>query len=87
MPKRISKKTTDPNQIAASVVALATEEPQIDRETLSRVMSAMGRKGGRIGGKRRLKTMPPAERKRRAKEAADARWAKHRKKSIATELS
>jgi len=75
MPKRISNKLKDPNQTAAAVVALATaEEPTIDQQTLSRVMAAMGRKGGRIGGKRRLETMTPAKRKALARKAAKARW-------------
>ena len=81
MPKRISKKLKDSNQIASAVVSLATvEEPQTDRETLSRVMAEMGRKGGRIGGKKSLETMTPAQRKKRAKDAASARW-KSKKKS------
>jgi hypothetical protein len=79
MPKRISKKLKDPNQIAAAVVALSTseepaEQPQIDRETLSRVMAEMGRKGGKIGGKKSLQTMTAAQRKRRASRAAKTRW-------------
>ncbi|HXU20121.1 MAG TPA: hypothetical protein VN788_06020 [Verrucomicrobiae bacterium] len=75
MPKRISKNLKDPNQIAAAVVALSTsEEPQVDRETLSRVMAEMGRKGGKIGGKRSMETMTAARRKKRAKAAAKARW-------------
>lgn len=80
MPKRISNKLKDPNQIAAAVVAASTsdEHPQIDRETLSRVMAEMGRKGGKIGGKRSLKTMSATERKKRAKKAAQARWGKKR---------
>lgn len=83
MPKRISSKLKDPNEIAAAVVAASTsdEHPQIDRETLSRVMAEMGRKGGKIGGKKSLKTMTPAERKRRARKAAAARWKKGRKSS------
>jgi hypothetical protein len=77
MPKRISKKLKDSNQIAAAVVALSiSEEPQVDRETLSRVMSEMGRKGGKIGGKRSMETMTPTERKKRARAAAKARWKK-----------
>lgn len=77
MPKRISKKKRDANETAAAVVALATaDEPQIDRTTLSQVMSAMGRKGGKIGGKRSLETMSMRERKQRAKKAAKARWKK-----------
>ena len=61
------------------MVALATaeeREPQIDRKTLSRVMAEMGRKGGKIGGKRRLETLTPSERSRIAKKAAMARWKK-----------
>jgi hypothetical protein len=82
MPKRISKKLKDSNQIASAVVALATsDEPQIDRDTLSRVMAEMGRKGGKIGGKRSLETMSTADRKKRAKKAAKARWNKPRKQS------
>lgn len=95
MPKRISKKLKDSNQIAAAVVAAATDtDPllvavtgqgkvylgentsQSDREAISRVMSEMGRKGGKIGGKKSLETMTPGQRKKRAKKAADARWKK-----------
>lgn len=76
MPKRISKNLKDANQIAASVVNLATtDEPSgLDKALLSHVMSEMGRKGGKIGGKRSLATMSPAQRKQRAKRAAKARW-------------
>lgn len=77
MPKRISKKLRDPNQIAAAVVAISTaEDTPTDRALLSKVMSEMGRKGGKIGGKRRLKTMTPEQRKAAAAKAAQARWAK-----------
>jgi hypothetical protein len=78
MPKRISSKKRDVNQTASAIVALATaeESTQIDRNMLSQVMSAMGRKGGKIGGKRRLETMSAKERSRVAKKAANARWAK-----------
>jgi hypothetical protein len=79
MPKRTSKKVKDPNQIAAAVVAVHTsEESQIDRETLSRVMAETGRKGGKIGGKRGLKTMSAADRKKRASKAAKAHWKKRK---------
>jgi len=75
MPKRISRKLKDLNQIAASVVALSTgEDTEIDRNILSRVMAEMGRRGGKIGGKRRLKTMTPEQRKIAAAKAAQARW-------------
>jgi hypothetical protein len=82
MPKRISKNLKDPNQIAAAVVALSTadENAPVDRETLSRVMAAMGRKGGKIGGKRRLVTLTPTKRRQIAKKAAEARWGKKKQK-------
>jgi hypothetical protein len=73
MPKRISKKLKDPNQIAAAVVALSTAEMP-DKATLSKIMAEMGRKGGKIGGKRRMKTMTEAQRKAAASKAARARW-------------
>jgi len=82
MPKRISNKLKDPNQIAAAVVAISTaDEPtDMDKATISRAMAAMGRKGGKIGGKRRLETMSKSERTRIATQAARARWKKpHRK--------
>jgi hypothetical protein len=48
----------------------------MDKQTISKVMQAMGRKGGLIGGKaggkRSLETMTPAERTARAKKAARA---------------
>ena len=37
-----------------------------------KIMSEMGRKGGKIGGKRSLETMTSAERKARAQKAAAA---------------
>ena len=44
----------------------------MDKRTISAVMREMGRKGGKIGGKRSLETMTPAERTARAKKAAAA---------------
>jgi hypothetical protein len=41
-------------------------------------MAAIGRKGGHIGGKRRLKTMTKAERSKAATKAAHARWKKRK---------
>ena len=43
---------------------------------LSAYMAAIGRKGGQIGGKRRLKTMTKAQRSKVAARAARARWKK-----------
>jgi hypothetical protein len=53
-------------------------EPRINPHTISQVMAAMGRRGGQIGGKRRLETMTPDERKASAQAAIKARWDKYR---------
>src|ERR1039457_2338666 len=80
MPKRISKRPSDINQAAFELVARSVgmrppDKPKkASRAEISRVMSAMGRKGGKIGGKRRLETMTPEERRTRALNAAKARW-------------
>jgi hypothetical protein len=74
VPKRISKKPKDTNQIAAAVVALSTsEDAPLDTSLLSRAMAEMGRKGGKIAGKRSVETMSATTRERRAKAAAKAR--------------
>ena len=79
MPKRISKKLKDPNQIAAAVVAVSTEEStELERSFVSQVMAEMGRKGGKIGGKRRLETLSPEKRRKIASNAAKTRWAKRK---------
>lgn len=88
MPKRISNKPSDVNQAAFLMVQRSTGEPEPQAESsvkaskseISRVMAAMGRKGGKIGGKRRLSTMTSKERKAVARKAAKARWSKSGKK-------
>jgi hypothetical protein len=80
MPKRISK-SQDINQAAFQMVRhlTGTEEapgPRVTSSDISRVMAAMGRRGGKIGGKRRMTTMTPEQRKEVAQKAAQARWAK-----------
>lgn len=82
MPKRISRKLKeDVNQTAFRVLQETIQESEgqspdaeIDAFLRSRVMAEMGRKGGKIGGKRRLKTMTPEQRKAAARKAAKARW-------------
>jgi hypothetical protein len=82
MPKRISKeRSQDVNQAAFQMVQRLTEGDQlppakITTSEISRVMAAMGRRGGQIGGKRRMATMTPEKRKEVAQNAAKARWAK-----------
>jgi hypothetical protein len=85
MPKRLSSTahSTDINQAAFQMVHRLTgtnETPirahKVTSSDISRVMAAMGRRGGRIGGKRRLTTMTPEQRHEAAQKAAQARWAK-----------
>jgi general stress protein YciG len=58
----------------------------MDKKTISEVMREMGRKGGKIGGKRRLETMTPQERQEIARKAgekgAKARWGDQKTTSI-----
>jgi hypothetical protein len=79
------KRPRDPNQLAKWIVEQSTAEP-VPQNTvqappdLSAYMSAMGRKGGMVGGKRRLVTMTPDARKKAAAKAAQARWGKTAKR-------
>ena len=84
------KRPRDPNQLAAWTVAVSTgqippPESEVAQGTatvrltnVSEYMAAIGRKGGKIGGKRRLKTMTKAERTKVARKAAKTRWKKAR---------
>lgn len=85
MPKRFSKNShpQDVNQAAFQMVHRATagdestDRPaKVTKSDISRVMAAMGRKGGKIGGKRRLDTMTAEQRREVAQKAARTRWAK-----------
>ncbi|MFZ3212250.1 MAG: hypothetical protein WA188_12120 [Terriglobales bacterium] len=70
------KRPTDPNQLAKWVVEQSVTDPPDALETqrapsgLSAYMAAIGRKGGKIGGKPRLKTMTSQQRSRVAAKAA-----------------
>ncbi|MGO8719047.1 MAG: hypothetical protein ACLQMO_07490 [Acidobacteriaceae bacterium] len=75
-----SKRPRDSNQLAKWVVEQSTAESKPETvpvpADLSQYMASMGRKGGMIGGKRRLVTMTAAQRKKVAEKAAQARWGK-----------
>jgi hypothetical protein len=81
------KRPRDPNQLAKWIVDRSTNEVEgaeavtspapIPPSDLSAYMAAIGRKGGQIGGKRRLKTMTKEQRRKVAAKAAKTRWAKH----------
>jgi len=81
------KRPRDPNQLAKWIVDQSTSEhpiqeqeapkaPPVSPESLSQYMAQIGRKGGQIGGKRRLKTMTRVQRQKVAAKAARARWKK-----------
>jgi len=78
MPKRSSKSKVDVNQLAANILKQATGEtaPVPAKDEISRVMAAMGRKGGLKGGKARAKALSKSKRAEIAQKAARARWRK-----------
>jgi hypothetical protein len=83
MPKRSSKarRPKDPNQLAKLVVDIATGE-DMDRQTeqgKNPAAVALGRLGGKKGGKARAKKLSPERRRQIAKAAAMARWEAHEK--------
>jgi diguanylate cyclase (GGDEF)-like protein len=53
--------------------------PAIAPEALSAYMSALGRKGGKIGGKRRMNAMTDPEKSALALKAATTRWSRERR--------
>ncbi len=86
MPKRKSTPALDAVQNARRVVlesvgatepAMQAEKPS--RSLISQVMAEMGRKGGKIGGKRRLETLSDRLRAQITRQAAQARWSKKKK--------
>jgi hypothetical protein len=86
MPKRISRKRpTDVNQLAHFLGDLSTrEDTPATTEQISSFMAAMGSRGGKIGGKRRMFTMSAKARSTAARRAAKARWGGKTKKAAKT---
>ena len=89
MPKPLKKRASprpksDPNEAAADLVRRSTEgddtPTRILPAQLSAYMAALGRKGGRASGAKRMENLTDDERKSIALKAARARWAKPRKK-------
>ncbi|HEY1755580.1 MAG TPA: hypothetical protein VGG72_09315 [Bryobacteraceae bacterium] len=88
-PVRARKKprSTDPNQLMHLLGEQSTvmrEEsiplPSVSLE-ISKYMAALGSKGGKIGGKKRLETLTQERRSQIAFKAAETRWKKARKSS------
>ena len=99
MPKpnkqpKIERRPKDVNQLAHYLGRKSTEEkppkaperPTASKEEISFVMATLGRRGGKIGGKRRLITVTPERRKEIALKAAKARW-EHKRKEKTSQLS
>jgi hypothetical protein len=83
---RSRKLPKDPNQLAAEIVRLSTEEKtdqaqnESTRSPISQYLAEIGRKGGLKGGKARAKILSAKQRKYIARKAANSRW-KSRPKS------
>ena len=76
---RKPKRPQDISQLAHVVVKAATEgEPEID-DGKNPAAVALGRLGGRKGGKARAESLSPKRRKEIARQAATARWSKDAK--------
>jgi hypothetical protein len=83
MPKR-SSKPRDLNALAASIVAESTGDAPaaVDPDEGKNPHAvALGRLGGKRGGKARAEKLSAARRSEIAKRAAHARWAEDRKSS------
>lgn len=77
MPKRSSKKNIrDVNVLAAHIIEQATGEPspKLEDSTKNPAAVALGRLGGKKGGKARAEKLTSEERKEIAQKAARARW-------------
>ncbi|MBX6370212.1 MAG: histone H1 [Rhodospirillales bacterium] len=77
MPKH-PKRPRDPNQLAHTVVGIATGEieerdPNVGKDAAA---AELGRRGGLKGGRARANALTPEERAAVARKAAAARWSK-----------
>ena len=79
---RRSNRIEDVNELAASIVADATEEKSNDNTVAEESQGknpaavALGRLGGKKGGPARAKKLTAARRKEIAQKAAETRWHK-----------
>lgn len=79
--KATPRRPTDVNQLAHFLGEQSTKQAESNgtapsKSEISRVMSAMGRRGGKIGGKKRAESLTPEKRQEIALKAARARWDK-----------
>jgi hypothetical protein len=84
-PEKPGERPDGPNQPADFLGNKLTEQAEapkavdVTQDDIRRVMSALGQRGGRKGGKRRMETMTQQERSNIAFKAARARWSKAQK--------
>lgn len=80
MPNRSSKpkRPRDTNQLAKRIVDISTGEAEDDNpeEDKDPAAVALGRRGGKMGGKARASKLTPEECSKMASIAATARWKK-----------
>ncbi|HTS77511.1 MAG TPA: hypothetical protein VMG40_14965 [Bryobacteraceae bacterium] len=78
--KRGKKRPTDVNRLAHMLGKQSTEniafpgQGPVSDDEVSRVMAALGRRGGKIGGKVRAERLDPEQRRKIARDAAKKRW-------------
>ena len=81
-PKRALKRPSDPMQLAKLIGDIATgqvkdeQEPPPTSDDIRRVMSALGKVGGKKGGKARAESLTAKRRSEIAQKAAAKRWSK-----------
>ena len=76
------KRPKDPNQLAAEIARLSTEDDQEEKsDPVKAYLASIGRKGGLKGGKARAESLSARKRKEIAKKAAEARWKGKRAKT------
>lgn len=86
MPKRSStNRSKDENVIAKSIIDDIIEETESEdfdkpQKEKNPAAVALGRLGGKKGGKARAENMTSEERKEQSRKAAEIRWAKYYKK-------
>jgi hypothetical protein len=84
--QKSGKRPTDVNQLAHFLGRSSTEPKEEDTPLpavspeISQYMAALGSRGGKVGGKKRMETLTQERRSQIAFRAAEARWKKKDKK-------
>jgi hypothetical protein len=81
MPRRLSKREPDVNEVAHWIMAQTTGSAEPREKNPHAV--ALGKLGGSKGGKIRAGKLSPAKRRAIAKKAAKARWARRAESPLA----